>query len=403
MPKYRYTAVSVNGAEQTGVHEAPDTESLMATLRAQGLFPTRYKEIAGDKEGGSSLFKPKISNKTLSMFCTQMSAVLSAGVPISTALEIMRGQVEDKNMQKILDDVAAKLQIGRSLTEAFAAHRNRFPQMFHNMLEAGEVSGALDDCLDRAGETFTKQEKLNSKLRGAMTYPLVLLCMTAVVAVFLVAFIVPQFATVFESSGTELPGTTKFLLSLSSGLQANWKMLLAGLLFTVIGIRLLVSLSAVRLFMGRISLKIPAIGKLLTVIYSARYTRTLSAMSASGVSLTTALDVTARSMGNFYLETRLFEMIEEVKMGESMSAQLDRMKILPPLITHMTRLGEESGRLTELFDKTAQFYEDQSDAASAKLTAMLEPAVILLMGGVVLTVVLSVMQPMFSMYSAAMG
>ena len=399
MPKFRYTAVSAQGAQENGFREAPDAHSLITALRAEGLFPVKYNEVAGEREG-TGLFVSKIKIKTLAIFCSQMAAVLKAGVPISTALEIKGGQITDKEMKKIIVEVREKLQMGRSLSEAFSVYRGRFPNMFHNMLEAGEASGDLDSCLYRAGEAFTKQDKLNGKLRGALMYPMTLLGMTVVVSVFLVAYIIPQFATIFADTEAGLPVTTKFLLGLSDGLRAHWKVLLAGLLLVIILIRIGLSTEAGKLFMGRLKLRMPAVGKLMTVVYAGRYTRTLSAMSSAGVSLTTALDVTARSIGNYYVQNRLFEMLEVVKMGESMSTQLEKMDIFPPMVMHMTRMGEESGTLDELFEKAAAFYEEQSEAATAQLTALLNPLIIGIMGVVVAVVILSVIQPMFNMYSA---
>ena len=399
MPKFRYTAVSATGAKEAGVREVPDAHSLVVTLRAEGLYTLKYREVSGDSQGGG-LFSPKIKIRTLAMFCTQMAAVLAAGVPLATALEIMKGQINDKEMKKILDDVNDKLQMGRSLSESFAAFRGRFPNMFHNMLEAGEASGDLEGCLNRAGEAFTKQDKLNGKVKGALAYPVALLVMTLALSVFLVAYILPQFATVFESSGTDLPATTKFLMSLSDGLIENWRIILAGVLLFIIVLRVVLSTEAGKMFTGKMKLRMPLIGKLMTVVYAGRYTRTLSAMSSAGVSLPTALDVTARSMGNYYIQSELFKMIEEVKMGETMSVLLERMDIFPPMIVHMTRMGEASGTLDELFEKAAEFYEEQSDGATAQLTALLNPIIIGFMGIVVATVILSVIQPMFNMYDA---
>ncbi|GHV06225.1 type II secretion system protein F [Clostridia bacterium] len=394
MPKFQYTATTTAGTVHTGVQDAPDGASLLAALRGRGMYATQIKDVTKVKPV-TSMFTSKIKVTALSMFCSQMATVLRAGVPLATALEIMHDQVEDQALKKILADVAQKLQIGRSLTEAFTPFQDRFPQMFINMLEAGEASGALDQCLRRAGDTFTKQAKMNSKIKAAMAYPMVLLGLTLVITVFLIVFIIPQFAETYAETGTELPAITTFLLGVSSFVATRWLPLILGIAAVIFLFRVWLNSDRGRTAFDMFKLKLPIIGKLQLTICAGRYTRTLSTMNAAGVPLTSSLEVTARSLNNRWLQKKVESMIEDVRMGSSLTAPLERMNIFPKLITHMTRLGEESGSLDELLEQSAVFYEEESDNAIAAMTAMMEPAIIVIMGVLIGTVVLGIMQPMF--------
>ncbi|GHV31541.1 type II secretion system protein F [Clostridia bacterium] len=400
MAKFKYKAVTMSGVVHTGVQDAPDRDSLMSALRAEGLYATAIKDVT--KSGAAAgLFAPKINIQALSMFCSQLAAVLRAGVPLASALDIMRDQVDDRTLKKILAEVLRKLRAGRSLTEAFSPFKERFPQMFLNMLEAGETSGSLDSCLERAGETFVKQAKITRKVKAAMAYPAVLLLLTAAITAFLLVTIVPMFAGQYALTGTQLPALTQTLLNLSALLQRQWLPIILIIIAAAVLFRLWLGTDAGRTSFDKFKLKIPVIGRLIRVVCAGRYTRTLSTMNAAGVPLTNALEVTAHTVGNRFLEKKIDVILEDVRMGSSITAPLERMKIFPALITHMTRLGEESGTLDELLEHTAGFYEEQSDAAIASMTALLEPLIIIIMGLVIGTVVLSIMMPMYGSVTMA--
>ncbi len=397
MPKFNYSATNTVGEAHEGVLEAPDTQSVISMLRSRSLYPTAISEQRTTKP--LTLFQQKIRIKSLSLFCIQLSSVLKAGVPLVTSLDIIRDQVEDKAFHKILAEVSQKLQAGRGLTESFYPFRDRLPFIFMNMIEAGELSGQLDSCLRRAGETLTKQQKINEKVKAAMMYPSVLLVLTMLISVFLIVFIVPQFADMFAKQGQDLPATTQLLINIAETVKRDYVLILIVITSVIILFNVWLASDAGRTTFDHFKLRIPRIGTLLRIVCASRYTRTLSTMNAAGVPLTDALEVTAKSIGNHYLEKKILELLEAVRMGESMSAPLGRMKIFPPLITHMTRLGEESGTLDELLEQTADNYEEQSESAIAQLTALLEPAIIVVMGFVVLFVVLSILQPMFASYT----
>ena len=401
MPTYEYRGTTSTGTVTTGKQDASDVASLVTALRNRGVFPSEINDVTKAKT--TSAFSKKISIPVMSIFCTQLASVLGAGVPLSTGLDIIREQIEDREMRRILDDVYSKIQQGRTLTDAFSNYRNQFPNMFINMLEAGEMSGNLDMCLGRAGITFTKQKRINDKIRGAMIYPMVLLCLTILVAGGLVVFIVPMFSGMLEAAGGSLPWSTRLLVSMSDWLQAYWHVFLISIALVVTSFRVWLSSPKGRLTFDTFLLKIPKVGPLLFIIAAGRYTRTLSAMSAAGVPLAQALEVTARSMGNKFLQVKIEGVLEEIKMGATLSAPLARSKAVPDMICHMTRLGEESGTLDHLMDQSADYYEDQSDSAITKLTAMLEPAIIVVMGVVVCFVVISILIPMFDSVLAQAG
>jgi type IV pilus assembly protein PilC len=398
MPKFKYQAVALTGETVAGEYASPDEAGVIAMLRQGHYYPTRIT-LSGTEKLAT---KKKIKVKPLAGFCSQMSAMLKAGVPIAKTLEILKDQTEDKPLRLVLEDVYAAVHRGNSLSEALAPYNDHFPAIFLNMVEAGEATGMLDSCLERAGISFSRTAKLNNKVRNAMIYPSIVLFVMIGLLIIMLTVVVPAFSTLYEDSGADLPGFTQLLLTISDFLQTRWYIVLGVAAGIMIGARAWIRSARGRLAFDRFKLNAPAVKKLLNKVYAARFARTLSSLTSAGVPLTQSLTVTARSIVNKHVENEIYKIVDAVNRGEEMSAPLERMGLLPPMIVFMTKLGEESGTMDELLTQAADYYDEESDSALQALMSMMEPALIILMAVVVVPILIAVLMPMFNMYSLMM-
>ena len=398
MPKFRYNAVSLGGEKMRGDYAAPDKDGVTAMLRQSGFYPLDIRRISEEKT-----VRQKIHAKTLAAFCHQISAMLRAGVTMTQALHILQSQTENRPMRLILENVYADVQRGGGLYESFGVYRNSFPPFFLNMLEAGEASGALDTCMARAGAAFTRTAKLNGKLRSAMIYPSVLLVLVAGVVALMLGFVIPQFAKLYQDNGARLPALTRALVSVSEGFVRYWYILFLIVFAAVAGVRMWLSSDAGRTAFDGFKLRIPAVSPLLTKVYASRYARGIASLSAAGVPVIRAVEVTARSVSNRFIEKKLYAVADGVRQGEEMSGLLERAAVMPPMIVYMTRLGERAGVTDELLGQAADSYDDESENALQALTALTEPALLVLMAAIVVPVVMAIVLPIFNLYNAMLG
>lgn len=396
IPKYKYKAVSLSGENINGEYIATDKDGVVTMLRQGGYYPLAISQMSDGSEKKSG---KKIKIRALAGFCMQMSAMLRAGVPIAKTLEILKTQTEDLQLRKILDGVYTKVLQGTSLYDAFLTHKENFPLIFLNMVEAGEESGTLDVCLERAGVYFARNAKLNGKIKSAMIYPIVLIVLVVAIVALLLIFVIPTFTNLFKENNVELPGFTQVLLALSDFVINRWYLVIIFITAVVLTFRMWLKTDKGRTSFDYFKLQLPVLNKLLIKIYSARFSRTLSSMSAAGVPITKGLNVAARSMANRFIEKKLYDVVDGINRGEELSKLLEQMAILPPMIVYMVRLGEESGTMDTLLNQAADFYDDESENAIQSLTALMEPAMIVGMALIVLPVILAVILPVFNMYN----
>jgi len=400
MPRFAYKATNQDGAIVDGHMEGANNGQITEMLKQRGLVPVSVTEIKVDTD--ERLTKARIAPKPLSQFCKQLATVLHAGVPISTAMELLCTQIEDKALKMIIEDVYTKILSGRSIYEAFYTYRDNFPTLFFNMIEAGESSGRLDECLERAADTFMRQAKLNGRVKAAMVYPCVLLVLTIAITLVLMVFVVPQFVDLFVSNGAgdKLPALTKVVMGISNFIIKFWYILILVAVGIVVAIILFLRNTQGRLWWDENKLRLPVIGKNWVKICTARFARTLITLISAGIPLTNALDVAGRSIGNKHMEGRISGVIENVRMGQTMSSQISKAAIFPQMLSQMIRLGEESGEIEPLLDNCAEFYEEESDNAIASMMAMMEPALIVLLGVLILPTILGIIMPTFTLYEA---
>ncbi|MCL2665581.1 MAG: type II secretion system F family protein, partial [Defluviitaleaceae bacterium] len=324
MPKYEYSAVSVTGEQISGDYSSPDESGVTAMLRQGGYYPLKIKEKSG---GGNLVTKAKIGVKPLAAFCAQMSAMLRAGVPIGKTLDILKTQTEDKNLKLILEDVYNSVHRGNNLSESLQPYSSQFPAIFLNMIEAGEASGMLDQCLERAGFSFTRTAKLNNKVKNATIYPTVILVVLLGLLILMMAFVIPAFTGMYTENDAELPGFTQGLISISDFVTSRWYILLGAAAVVFIGLKTWLSTDAGKTTLGKFLFKAPAVSKLINKVYAARFARTLSSLTAAGVALPHALNVTARSVVNRHMEKEIYKVVDAVNRGEELSQPLERMNL----------------------------------------------------------------------------
>ncbi len=397
MPKYQYKASNITGQQIEGVYEANDETSVRGMLREKSFYPIEInvvQEGAGSKE--LKLFS-KIPVKVLTIFCQQFGAILKAGVPLTQGLNIMQTQTENKNLRKVLEDVFEKVQVGRSLSESFRDHDDKFPTMFFSILEAGEMSGTLDDSFERMGANFEKDYKLQNKIKNALTYPVVVGIVAIIVVIYLLAEVVPTFVGIFESAGSALPAVTQLLINMSDFVRNNYLLLAGIVLLVVVSLRVILKTHAGRFEWDKTKLKLPVFGKLIKKIVAARFTRTLCTLFSAGVPLTVSIEVTSRSVNNLYIEEGLMEVADNIKQGRALADTLEELDVFPAMVYHMTRVGEESGTLEDMLERTSDYYTDEANDAITRMMSMLEPLIIVLLGGMVLFIVVSILLPMFQM------
>lgn len=399
MPKYQYRAVNLQGRTVEGIFDGQGRDAVVTMLRAKSFYPLDISEV---KAGGSlnRELGTKISLKVLALFCQQFSTILSSGIAVGQALDILALQTEDKRLKGVLRDVYEKVQTGKSLTESFSEHAHRFPGVFLSMISVGEVSGTMEASLRRLHGYFKQEHNLVSKFRTAMIYPAVVMGLALVITTLLIIFILPQFKALFESFGAALPLPTRILLDVSDFMRAQYPVILIALAAAILLFRAYGKSHNGRLAFDRLKLRLPAFGQLNVKLMVSRFTRTLSAMTISGVPLTQALETTARVVSNTFIEKQIMKSCEAVKQGQPLFKPLAEIKQLPIMVQNMARLGEESGTLDYMLEQTAVYYDMETENSIARLIAALEPIIIITMAVIILFVILAIVMPVLTLSSA---
>ncbi len=399
MPSFKYTALNNKGSRIRGNYTAATASDVSEMLKNKKFFPVEISEDKGYKSKDSILSKfSKIKAKDLAVFCRQFQAMISAGIPIINCLDIIQQQTLKSKFKMIIADIYEQLQKGYTFSEALKQHADVFPNIMISMVETGELSGNLDVIMERLSEHFEKEFKIENKIKSAMAYPVILVIVTLIVVVFMLTSVLPTFVSMFESSGVELPMPTLIMLAISDFIITRWYVLVFGalaiiLLFTKMDFsnEMIVRQDKFKLTM------IPVYKDVNIKIVSARFTRTMATLISSGVELLTALEVTSRVTGNKYVEEVLAKVADDVKKGVGMSEPLRHYNLFPPMIPSMIKIGEDSGALEDILDKTADFYDEELDSAILKLTSMIEPIMIVIMAVIVGSIIIAMMMPMFDM------
>lgn len=395
MAQYNYRATDKSGKAKKGTIEAVSEEKVKEKLKSEGLMVQEIKEVGGRSGKGK-----KVKDKDLAVFCKQFVSVLNAGVTVITALEMMSEQMENKTMQRALREAQTYVQKGGTLADGFKLNPKVFPPMLINMVAAGEMSGNLEISFERLTTHFENSNKLKSKIKGAMTYPIVILIVVIAVVVVLLTGVVPIFADMFEQMDAELPMATKMLVSLSEFLQAKWWLVAIIVAAVVFGIRTYAKTDAGSLLFAKMAIKAPIFGNLTVKSAAATFSRTLATLMASGIPLIDAIEQVAKMQKNRIIREGLMDAKTQVSKGVPLSKPIRDMEIFPPMLPQMTKIGEETGNIEDMMEKVADYYEMEVNDAADALTAMLEPLIIVIMGVVVGGIILAIYSPMLGMYDA---
>ena len=373
-------------------------EDILAELRKNNFIVTDIKKHRKLSERIHITQKSrKIKLKELSIFCRQMNSMLKSGISIEKCIEILSIQTEERNFSTVLKNMHKCLLTGSTFSEAVESSNEVFTAMFLSMIQAGELSGNLELVMGRLAVQYGKEYKIESKVKSAMVYPVVLAVVTTVVVVFLLIYVMPTFVELYESSGVALPYVTKIMLMLSNWLQSYWQYIALFLLIAVLIITRLMTNKSVRYKIDSFKLIIPLYRTLKVKLAASRFSRTLSTMVESGVPLLSGLEAVSAVVGNECIKRLILCAREDVRKGSSLSFSIEINGVFPPMVYNMVKIGEESGELEDILNKTADFYDEEVENTIQKLVALIEPAMIVLMAVIIGFIMLAMVTPMFDM------
>ncbi len=402
MPIYVYAGKTKRGRVLKGELEASDERIARIQLRRRNIEVTKLKQKPKDIFGNISFMQPKVTKKDIVIFTRQFSTMIDAGLPLVQGLNILAEQTENRTFKGILKQVTKDVEGGSTLADALGRHPKVFDALFVNLIAAGEVGGILDTIMQRLATYIEKAEKLKSQIKGAMTYPLVVIGIAILCVAVIMIFVIPVFQDMFSSFGKALPAPTQLVVNMSNFTKGNWYYMLLGLMVFVWIFRRYRRTHSGRRNIDSIVLKLPIFGELIKKTAIARFTRTLGTMLSSGVPILDALEITARTSGNVIVEEVIYDARSSIAEGQTVAEPLAETDIFPGMVTQMISVGESTGALDAMLEKIADFYDDEVDAAVSAMTSMLEPLLLLFLGGSLGGLAVALYLPIFQM-AAAMG
>lgn len=394
MPQFNYTSISADGRQLSGLMTAPTREEALSELRKNGGRPLLLKEVRAKKKRMS--FKNKVKIKDLVIFSRELSTMISAGVPLPRALSTLADQAENKYFKDVILAVNHDVESGIALADALAKHPNVFSEVYVNMVRAGEAGGILDDIMKRLAMQVEKDATIRHKIRGAMAYPMVILTITIIAFFGIMLFIMPKISKIItELAGpkAKLPITSRVMLSISGFVQHNIIFIVIFVALAIFLFRRYIHTDKGKYRWHNLMLRTPILGKIITKIVVARFSRTFASLMSSGVSVLDALDITGKAVGNRVIQKQLEDIADEVRNGQSLGKQLLASQYFPPIVGQMMLVGEETGKIDEILIKVADFYEEEVDTVIDSLASIIEPLMIIVLGSIVGMISASVMGP----------
>ncbi len=399
MPAYEYTALDANGKEETGMLEADNSRQLRQLLRDGNLTPLQVKQVEKSEKSDST--KPRRAGRVkaaeLALLTRQLATLVQSGSPLEEALATTAKQTEKRNIKHILSAVRSRVVEGHSLANALGSYPSVFPDMYRATIAAGEQSGHLDAVLDRMAEYTESRQEVQQKISGAMIYPITLTLLSIAIVSGLLAFIVPKIVSVFENLDQELPIMTRMMIKASDfirdyGLYIGIALVLAYILF-----KQLIKIPEWKYRWHRFILRIPLIKKMVRGLNTARFARTLSILSSSGVPILDAMSISAQVIQNMPMREAVEKAAVKVREGMSIHRAMEQSGFFPPMTVYLIASGESSGKLDEMLERSAMQQERETDGMLTTMLSIFEPALIIVMGGVVLLIVLSILLPILNL------
>jgi type IV pilus assembly protein PilC len=401
MPSFAFSGRTRSGEVVSGERAADSMENAVAALRREQVLITRITPIKSKAASAANVVRSnkKVKAKNLAIFTRQFSVMIDAGLPLVQCLEILGGQEEDKNFAAVILQTRADVEGGAALADAMRKHPGTFDALYTNMVAAGEAGGILDAILKRLAVYIEKNVKLIAQVRSAMTYPIAVISIAAIVVTVILWKVIPTFAALFAGLGAELPLPTQIVIWLSNSVVRLMPFIIAGLIAGAYGLRQYYGTNNGRHTIDRMLLRAPVLGIILRKISVARFCRTLSTLISSGVPILDGLEITAKTSGNAIVEDAIMSTRKSIERGETIAAPLKNTGVFPAMVSQMIGVGEATGALDTMLAKIADFYEEEVDTAVASLLTLLEPIMIAFLGVVVGGIVIAMYLPIFSLIS----
>ena len=399
MANYKYRAISKNGEVVNGVIEAPDQLEAVAKIKQTCPVIEEIQEVKGQNKGLAPKVK-KVNSKTLSLLCNRFSIILGVGLPIVQAVDMLAGQMEEKELSQMLKDISKDVAMGRSLSSSFAAREGVFPVTFLETVRSGEESGDLAKAFQRLSVYYEKSSKTKQKITSALVYPAFVMVVAVIVMIIIMVYAVPAFSKSFASLGTELPGITKFVMGMSEFVINFGVYVVFFIAAIVLACKLYARTEKGAELFSTIALAIPIMGKIIQLSAASQFAHTMSMMISAGMPILKCIDTAGKSVGNYVMRRDIINSASGVEEGRSLGACLAKSKFLPPMLVEMTTMGESTGTLENTLTAVGNFYDNEVEVGTAKALSVLEPTIICFLAVFVVVILFSVYLPMFSMYGS---
>ena len=400
MPIYTWKGINKYGDKRKGEIEAPDQVAALAHVKRLRIKDPVIKEKPKDIFENISLFQPKVTGKDIVIFTRQLSTMIDAGLPLVQGLEILAKQQENSTLKKVLTVIKTDVETGTTFADAMRKHPKVFDNLFTNMIEAGETGGILDTILGRLAVFMEKSMALKKKVKGAMTYPTICLAISVLILIVILVFVIPVFEEMFATFESALPIPTQIVVNMSNVFQSNFIWIAMGAFLVFFTIKKIYASKKGRIKMDAMFLMMPVSGPLVRKVAVSKFTRTLSTMLQSGVPILDALQVVAKTAGNKTIEAAVFRVADSIAEGRPIAEPLEESGVFPNMVVQMISVGESVGALDTMLAKIADFYDGEVDQAVENLTAMIEPLMMVVLGGMIGGLVIAMYLPIFSMASA---
>ncbi len=400
MPVYIWTGKNARGDRKKGEMEASSEDVVRANLKRMKIDPTKIKLKPKDLFENVSFLQPKVRETDIILFARQFSTMIDAGLPIIQCLDILCSQQENATFKRMLKNIKEQVEGGATLAESLKKYPKEFDDLFVNMIAAGEAGGILDTILRRLSTYMEKAAKLKSKVKGAMTYPIVTLAIAIVVLAVILVFVIPVFQDMFKDMGHELPAFTQLVITVSDFTKKNIIYIVIGVILFIVAFKKFYSTQRGREFVDDFVLKLPVFGELIRKVAVAKFTRTMGTMLSSGVAILEALDIVAKTAGNKTIENAVYVVRSDIAEGRTMADPLSESGVFPAMVCQMIAVGESTGALDAMLEKIAIFYDEEVDQAVENLTSLIEPFMLVFLGVTIGGLVIAMYLPVFKMASA---
>lgn len=397
MPIYIWKGTNSYGEKRSGKIEAPDERVVHAHLKKLRITPSKVQEAPKDLFENVEFLKPKVTGKDLVIFIRMLSTMIDAGLPLVQSLEILSAQQENPTFKKILREIRMDVETGSTFADAMKKHPDVFDNLFCNMIEAGELGGILDTICSRMAIFLEKNMKLVKRVKGALTYPIICLCIAVVILVVILIFVVPVFEKMFADFGATLPVPTQIVVAMSNAVKDNFIYILGVFGGIIFAIKKIYKTENGRKKIDALLLNAPVFGPLIRKVAVAKFSRTLGTMLQSGVPILEALNVVAKTAGNKVIEAAVFRVADSISEGRPITEPLEETGVFPSMVVQMINVGESTGALDTMLGKIADFYDDEVDQAVDNMTAMIEPFMMVFLGGMIGGLVVAMYLPIFKM------